>query len=65
MNPATFWDILPASPVHSAAALFNFAVDRGLTEKNPIAGYKHRVKRNSRERYLTDPEIGQLWRACR
>lgn len=46
------------------SALFNFAVDRGLMEKNPIAGYKHRIKRNSRERYLTDPEIARFWRAC-
>jgi integrase len=46
------------------SALFNFAVDRGLMERNPIAGYKHRIKRNSRERYLSDLEIGQFWRAC-
>jgi len=41
-----------------------WCVERGMIDANPIAGMKPLSKERSRERVLTDDELGALWTAC-
>ena len=50
--------------VAAIKALFNWAIDRELTDRNPIAGLKPPAKEVSRDRFLSDDEITAFWRAC-
>lgn len=43
--------------------LFNWSTDSGFIKANPIAGMKKIAKETSKERVLTDSEIGVFWRA--
>jgi integrase len=43
--------------------LFAWSLDRGLIEINPIAGIRPPTKERSRDRVLSDGEIGRLWSA--
>lgn len=43
---------------------FNWCVDRGILEANPVAGVKSPARENTRERTLSDNEIRWFWRAC-
>ena len=57
----------PVRAVRSMAALkklFNWALDRGLVDVNPIAGMSAPAKCNSRERVLGDDEIRRLLQAA-
>lgn len=44
---------------------FNWCIERGILEANPITGLKAPTKETSRERVLTDNEVINLLRACR
>lgn len=44
--------------------LMGWCVERGMIDANPIAGMKPVSKEQSRERVLTDDELGALWAAC-
>ena len=44
--------------------LMGWCVERGMIEANPIAGMKPLSKERSRERVLTNDELGALWTAC-
>ena len=44
--------------------LFNWAVQRGIITASPVAGIKAPLAETSRDRVLTDDEIGWLWLAC-
>lgn len=50
--------------VAAIKAMFNWAIDRELTDKNPIARLKPPAKEVSRERFLSDAEIAAFWTAC-
>lgn len=41
--------------------LFNWALDRGMVEYNPVFGLKPPAKEVSRDRVLTDEELKRLW----
>jgi len=43
---------------------FNWCVERGLVEASPAQGIKPPTKERSRERVLSDDEVGNLARAC-
>ena len=45
--------------------LFNWCIERGILEANPIIGLKAPTKETSRDRVLTDDEVIRLLRACR
>lgn len=45
--------------------LFNWCVERGIVEANPIIGLTPPTKEISRERALNDDEVVRLLRACR
>lgn len=45
--------------------LYNWCIERGIVESNPIAGLKAPTRERSRDRVLDDEEIGQMLRACR
>lgn len=59
-----------SAPVSSNRALahlkhlMGWCVERGMIEANPIAGMKPLSKERSRERVLTDDELGALWAVC-
>lgn len=44
--------------------LMGWCVERGMIDASPIAGMKPLSKERSRERVLTDDELGALWEAC-
>ncbi len=44
--------------------LMGWCVERGMIDANPIAGMKPPSKEKSRERVLTDDELGALWATC-
>lgn len=44
--------------------LMGWCVERGMIDASPIAGMKPLSKERSRERVLTDDELGALWTAC-
>lgn len=44
--------------------LMGWCVERGMIDASPIAGMKPLAKERSRERVLTDDELGALWTAC-
>ncbi|PYC47266.1 integrase [Litorivita pollutaquae] len=44
--------------------LMGWCVERGMIDASPIAGMKPLSKERSRERVLTDVELGVLWAAC-
>lgn len=44
--------------------LMGWCVERGIIDANPIAGMKPLSKERSRERVLSDDELGALWAAC-
>lgn len=44
--------------------LMGWCVERGMIDASPIAGMKPLSKERSRERVLTDDELGALWAAC-
>ncbi|KKL13232.1 hypothetical protein LCGC14_2527820 [marine sediment metagenome] len=44
--------------------LIGWCVERGMIDASPIAGMKPLSKERSRERVLTDDELGALWTAC-
>ena len=44
--------------------LMGWCVERGMIDASPIAGVKPLSKERSRERVLTDDELGALWTAC-
>ncbi len=62
----------PAKPIPDTArrvrayghALFNWAVDQELVAENPFARIKLGGGVKERERYLSDAEIGEVWRAA-
>jgi integrase len=41
--------------------LYNWSMDRGLIDHNPVLGLKPPVKETSRDRVLTDPEVRKVW----
>lgn len=41
--------------------LFNWALDRGMVETNPVFGLKPPAKEESRDRVLSDDELKRLW----
>lgn len=44
------------------STIYNFAIERGLAEKNPVNGIKNRSEgENSRDRYYKPEEIKRLW----
>ena len=43
--------------------LFNWSLDRGLIDHNPVTGLKPPAKEVSRDRVLTDQEIKKVWAA--
>jgi len=45
--------------------LYNWCIERGIVEKNPIVGLKAPTKEVSRDRVLDDGEISAVLRACR
>jgi integrase len=54
-----------ANRIHSnIRKLFNWCIERGIVETNPIAGLKAPTKEQSRDRVLDDDEIPALLRAC-
>lgn len=46
------------------AALFGWAMKRGLVPSNPFAGLPMETRDVARERVLTDAELGEVWRAA-
>jgi integrase len=57
----------PSQANHTLAyvkAMFGWAVDEGLIEKNPAAGVKMPAQKVERERALGDAEIRPFWLAC-
>lgn len=44
--------------------MFNWAIDRELVDRNPVARLKPPAKEVSRERFLSDAEIATFWYAC-
>lgn len=44
--------------------LMGWCVERGMIDASPIAGMKPLSKERSRERVLTDDELGALWAVC-
>ncbi|SHG68623.1 tyrosine-type recombinase/integrase [Marivita hallyeonensis] len=44
--------------------LMGWCVERGMIDANPIAGMKPPSKEKSRERVMTDDELGAMWTAC-
>lgn len=44
--------------------LMGWCVERGMIDASPIAGMKPLSKERSRERVLTEDELGALWTAC-
>ncbi|MFX0542653.1 tyrosine-type recombinase/integrase [Roseovarius sp. S4756] len=44
--------------------LMGWCVERGMIDASPIAGMKPLSKERSRERVVSDEEIGALWAAC-
>jgi integrase len=44
--------------------LFNWCIERGIIEANPIVGLKAPTREQSRDRVLDDDEIARLLRAC-
>ncbi len=44
--------------------LMGWCVERGMIDASPIAGMKPLSKERSRERVLSDDEVGALWAAC-
>ena len=44
--------------------LMGWCVERGMIDASPIAGMKPLSKERSRERVLTDNELGALWAVC-
>jgi integrase len=46
------------------SAMFGWAVDEGLIDKNPAAGVKMPAQKVERERALGDEEIRPFWLAC-
>lgn len=56
----------PSAAVHAYAIIrkfFGWAVERGLIEASPCLNLKPPAKKRSRERVLTDGELGKLWKA--
>jgi integrase len=47
----------------SLSAFFNWAVREGLLDTNPVSGTARADERGSRERILTQGELGELWAA--
>jgi integrase len=47
----------------SLSAFFNWAVREGLLDSNPVSGTARCDERGSRERVLTQAELGELWAA--
>lgn len=45
--------------------LFNWCIERGIVETNPIQGLKAPTREQSRDRVLDDDEVARLVRACR
>jgi integrase len=45
--------------------LFNWCIERGIIETNPIVGLKAPTREHSRDRVLDDDAIARLLRACR
>ena len=43
--------------------VFDWAVDRGILDASPIERLRPPVKERTRDRVLTDPELGAIWRA--
>lgn len=53
---------IQANRTHAAIRkLFNWALDRGIIDQNPIAGLKPLGKEVARDRVMTDEEITDLW----
>lgn len=50
--------------VAAIKAMFNWALDRELADRNPVTGLKPPAKEISRERFLADDEIASFWNAC-
>jgi len=44
--------------------LMGWCVERGMIDASPISGMKPPSKEQSRERVLSDDELGALWTAC-
>lgn len=54
----------PVQALHTQSALSHFlawAVDRGLLEVSPIVGLRPPVRKRSRDRVYTDPELRAIW----
>lgn len=57
----------PSAARHAFAAirkLFNWSVERGLIDDSPCRTMKPPVRALNRERVLSDPELGRVWRGC-
>src|SRR5829696_6981272 len=47
------------------SAFFNWAMREGLSDKNPVIGTNRAADERSRDRVLSDKELGRIWDACR
>src|SRR5262249_39305156 len=49
----------------SLSAFFNWTIQEGLIELNPVTGTGKAQENGSRERVLADSELVEVWRGCR
>lgn len=64
---ARLGDFSGVTAIRARSALsscFAWAIREGLAEANPVAGTNRPSEPRSRERVLTDAELGAIWRAC-